>query len=79
MLASSSATQAQPNAASEPTKRRYRRHPKTDPYAPVKPVSAYVAFSHVVREELKGASFTEIAKTVGERWQAMPKEEKEVS
>ncbi|KAK4047459.1 hypothetical protein OIV83_005371 [Microbotryomycetes sp. JL201] len=61
----------------ESTKRRYRRHPKPDPHAPVKPVSAYVAFSHTVREEMKGASFTEIAKTVGERWQAMPKEDRE--
>ncbi|KAM0790371.1 hypothetical protein ACM66B_003253 [Microbotryomycetes sp. NB124-2] len=68
--------QPEPSSSSS-TKRRYRRHPKPDPHAPVKPVSAYVAFSHTVREEMKGASFTEIAKTVGERWQAMPKEERE--
>ena len=60
-------------------KRRYRRHPKADPHAPVKPSSAYVEFSNTVREEMKGASFTEIARRVGERWQALPKQEKEVS
>ncbi|KAK4046716.1 hypothetical protein OIO90_006469 [Microbotryomycetes sp. JL221] len=65
------------HVGAESTKRRYRRHPKTDPHAPVKPVSAYVAFSHTVREEMRGASFTEVAKSVGERWQGMPKEERE--
>lgn len=64
--------------AGEPAKRRYRRHPKVDPHAPVKPASAYVEFSNVIREEMKGASFTEIARRVGERWQALSKQEKEV-
>ncbi|KAK4701985.1 hypothetical protein P7C70_g4240, partial [Phenoliferia sp. Uapishka_3] len=69
-----------PASASEPSaKRRYRRHPKPDLTAPEKPPSAYVEFSNTVREELKGSgkSFTEIARLVGELWQAVDREEKE--
>ncbi|QDS72688.1 hypothetical protein FKW77_003104 [Venturia effusa] len=55
------------------TKRKYRRHPKADDNAPERPPSAYVIFSNMVREELRGQdlSFTEIAKLVGERWQVL--------
>ncbi|KAF2429875.1 hypothetical protein EJ08DRAFT_262648 [Tothia fuscella] len=55
------------------TKRKYRRHPKADENAPERPPSAYVIFSNRVREELRGRdfSFTEIAKLVGERWQVL--------
>ncbi|KAF1974001.1 hypothetical protein BU23DRAFT_638557 [Bimuria novae-zelandiae CBS 107.79] len=60
-------------------KRKYRRHPKPDEYAPERPPSAYVIFSNQVRETLKGQelSFTEIAKVVGERWQVLPAEARE--
>jgi hypothetical protein len=61
------------------TKRKYRRHPKTDENAPERPPSAYVLFSNKMREELKGRnlSFTEIAKLVGENWQNLTASEKE--
>ncbi|KAJ9645147.1 hypothetical protein H2199_003151 [Coniosporium tulheliwenetii] len=44
-----------------------------DENAPERPASAYVIFSNDMREVLKGQelSFTEIAKTVGERWQVL--------
>ncbi|KAL8895474.1 MAG: hypothetical protein Q9192_003611 [Flavoplaca navasiana] len=63
----------------KPGKRKYRRHPKTDEYAPERPQSAYVIFSNKVRDELKSEnlSFTEIAKRVGERWQTLSPEERE--
>ncbi|KAK6409379.1 hypothetical protein LTR95_018323 [Oleoguttula sp. CCFEE 5521] len=59
-------------------KRRYRRHPKADEYAPDRPPSAYVLFSNYTRADLKGSdpSFTEIAKTVGERWRVLAQDEK---
>ncbi|KAF2658270.1 hypothetical protein K491DRAFT_713662 [Lophiostoma macrostomum CBS 122681] len=61
------------------TKRKYRRHPKTDEHAPERPPSAYVIFSNQVRETLRGRdlSFTEIAKVVGERWQVLPADARE--
>ncbi|KAI9612249.1 hypothetical protein KEM48_004265 [Puccinia striiformis f. sp. tritici PST-130] len=57
-------------------KRRYRRHPKPEFK---KPLSAYVMFSNTVREQLKGQqiSFTEIARTVGERWKTLERSAKE--
>ncbi|EFP84308.2 uncharacterized protein PGTG_10028 [Puccinia graminis f. sp. tritici CRL 75-36-700-3] len=60
-------------------KRRYRRHPKPDLNAPKKPLSAYVMFSNTVREQLKGQqiSFTEIARTVGDRWKTLDPSSKE--
>ncbi len=62
------------------TKRRYRHHPKSDKNVPERPYSAYVLFSNKMREELKDQllSFTEISRRVGERWQLMPPEEKEL-
>lgn len=56
-----------------------KKGPKPDPNAPEKPVSAYVAFSNSVREEIQaqGKSFSEIAKCVGERWKQLPMLEKE--
>ncbi|KAK4078711.1 transcriptional regulator family: HMG [Trichoderma aggressivum f. europaeum] len=62
-------------------KRKYRRHPKPDEHAPERPMSAYVLFSNKLRENLKGdrsLSFTEIAKLVGENWQSLPLEEREI-
>ncbi|KAI8078170.1 uncharacterized protein B0P05DRAFT_542820 [Gilbertella persicaria] len=52
------------------TKRKYRRHPKPDRNAPIKPPSAYIMFSNDARAELKdqNLSFAELAKIVGDRW-----------
>lgn len=60
-------------------KRKYRRHPKPDENAPERAPSAYVLFSNKMREDLKGQNltFTEIAKLVGENWQALTQAEKE--
>ncbi|SCZ90019.1 BZ3500_MvSof-1268-A1-R1_Chr1-3g01726 [Microbotryum saponariae] len=66
-------TSAAPGTRMNPAKRRYRRHPKPDPNAPVKPSSAYVEFSTSIRAQLgTSKSFTEIARIVGEKWQALP-------
>ncbi|KAF1354868.1 high mobility group box domain-containing protein [Delphinella strobiligena] len=67
------------NGSSGGQKRKYRRHPKPDEYAPERPPSAYVIFSNQMRDRLKGQdlSFTEIAKIVGERWQVLSTNEKE--
>ncbi|KLU87744.1 hypothetical protein MAPG_06737 [Magnaporthiopsis poae ATCC 64411] len=61
------------------TKRKYRRHPKADENAPERPPSAYVLFSNKMRDDLKDQhlTFTEIAKLVGEHWQALAPSEKE--
>jgi hypothetical protein len=61
------------------SKRKYRRHAKTDKNAPVKPPSAYVMFSNHVRSELKdyNMSFTDLAKIVGDRWKSISPEEKD--
>ncbi|KAM0701287.1 hypothetical protein Q7P35_011648 [Cladosporium inversicolor] len=80
-ITSSSGPDSGPNVSSRATtgnKRKYRRHPKPDENAPDRPPSAYVLFSNQVREHLKGKdlSFTEIAKTVGERWQVLAPDDK---
>ncbi|OUM64651.1 hypothetical protein PIROE2DRAFT_42308 [Piromyces sp. E2] len=62
------------------SKRKYKRHPKPDAMAPVKPLSAYVQFCQDVREELKAEygkekfelmSFNEISQEVGQRWRKL--------
>lgn len=55
-------------------KRQYTRHPKLDPNAPQRPLSAYVLFSNAMRDEMKDSSpsFAEKSKMVGDRWQSMP-------
>ncbi|KFZ25063.1 hypothetical protein V502_00458 [Pseudogymnoascus sp. VKM F-4520 (FW-2644)] len=60
-------------------KRKYRKHPKPDQYAPAMPRSAYVMFSNKMREDLKvkSLSFTEIAKLVGKSWRNLTTSEKE--
>jgi len=60
-------------------KRGYRHHPKPDKDAPERPYSAYVLFSNHTRAYLKAhnLTFTDLSKTVGERWQALSPEEKE--
>ena len=61
------------------SKRKYKRHPKRDKNAPVKPLSAYVMFAHKVREEYTGQniSFPDMAKIVGDRWKNVQPEVKE--
>ncbi|CEI92023.1 hypothetical protein RMCBS344292_06297 [Rhizopus microsporus] len=60
--------------------RKYKRHPKPDIHAPVKPPSAYVMFSNDSRAQLKdhNLSFAEIAKIVGEQWKKLDPREKQV-
>lgn len=66
--------------AASQRKRSYRHHPKPDPDAPQRPYSAYVLFSNNMREELKsqGLPFTEMSRRVGERWQSLKLEEKDI-
>jgi len=59
-------------------KRKWERRPKIDVNAPVKPATAYVAFSNTVRAELDGKPFSEISKTSGERWALVPTGEKQI-
>jgi len=68
------------SATTTEQKRKYRRHPKNDENAPEKPPSAYVLFSNRVREEVKAEnlSFTEIARLVGEKWQKLDPNQKEL-
>jgi hypothetical protein len=58
---------------SAPTKRQYRRHPRPDHNAPVKPKTAYVLFGEHVRQDpaLSHSSFAELAKETGKRWQEL--------
>ncbi|KAI9260218.1 hypothetical protein BY458DRAFT_516532 [Sporodiniella umbellata] len=60
-------------------KRKYHRHPKPDPEAPIKPPSAYVMFSNDTRAELKqhNRSFTDLAKIIGNRWKSITTAEKD--
>lgn len=61
-------------------KRNYRHHPKPDPHAPKRPYSAYVLFSNHIRDVLEpeNLEFPEISREVGQRWQALSAEEKDV-
>lgn len=62
-----------------PQKRRYKRHPKPDDNAPVRPPSAYVIFANQTREAQKDAnlSFTQLARLVGEQWKHLDPIQKE--
>lgn len=62
-----------------PPKRRYRRHPKPDRNAPVKPPSAYVMFANDVRSKLKdqNLTFAQLAKATGERWKSLDDTERQ--
>ncbi|KAI9320638.1 hypothetical protein BX666DRAFT_1909821 [Dichotomocladium elegans] len=62
-----------------PPKRRYRRHPRPDRNAPVKPTSAYVMFSNDIRAQLKGQNltFAQLARATGERWKALDDTERQ--
>lgn len=78
-------TAEQPGVASrspkEPTapKRQYRRHPRPDLNAPIRPKSAYVLFGEQVRQDptLSAFSFTDLAKETGKRWKEISDDEKE--
>lgn len=61
-------------------KRGYRHHPRPDPNAPKRPYSAYVLFSNMVRDDLRVQllSFAELSRRVGDRWQSLSTEQKEV-
>lgn len=71
---------SEPWQGGAPTKRGYRHHPKPDPNAPERPYSAYVLFTNHTREQLKeqNLSFTDLSKTMGEKWQRLPRDQKEV-
>lgn len=60
------------------TTRQYRRHPRPDLNAPVKPKTAYVLFGEHVRRgpTLSRSSFAELAKETGKRWGELSKEER---
>lgn len=61
-------------------KRKYRRHPKPDKNAPIKPPSAYIMFSNDARAEINknhDMTFVEIAKIVGDRWKHLPNNQKQ--
>ena len=77
--AAGSTESERPSVPPPDTKRKYRRHPKSDDNAPERPPSAYVIFSNRIREEVKtqNLSFTQIAKLVGDRWQKLEPSGKE--
>ncbi|KAI9277769.1 high mobility group box domain-containing protein [Sporodiniella umbellata] len=52
----------------ESHKRKYRRRPKPDTHAPLKPPSAYIAFSNAIRPELKHLKFDEISRKISHLW-----------
>lgn len=61
-------------------KRKYRRHPKPDKNAPIKPPSAYIMFSNDARAEINknhNMTFVEIAKIVGDKWKHLPNNQKQ--
>ena len=76
--ASNSSKRASDMIIQHQTKRKYRRRPKPDKHAPVKPPSAYIMFSNQIRAEMKdqNMSFAEIAKSIGEQWKALSPEKK---
>lgn len=57
----------------------YRRHPRPDPNAPIRPKTASVVFGGHVRQDpvLGGLSSTDLAKETGKRWKEISDEEKE--
>ncbi|KAH6613167.1 hypothetical protein C7974DRAFT_405285 [Boeremia exigua] len=61
-------------------KRKYTRRPQPDRNAPERATPAYVMFAQDTRNDLKGEklSFTDSAKIVGARWQALQPEAREV-
>ncbi|KAJ9404910.1 transcriptional regulator family: HMG [Paecilomyces variotii] len=60
------------------SKRRYRWHPKADPNAPKKPLTAYAQFANEKRRELqhRGLSFADMAIEIGKLWRELLENEK---
>ncbi|KAI4248013.1 MAG: hypothetical protein LQ352_006009, partial [Teloschistes flavicans] len=60
-------------------KRQYTRHPRPDPDAPQRPLSAYVLFSNAVRDGLKDdpLSFANKSKIVGDQWRNLSDESRD--
>lgn len=58
----------------QPKRRKYRRRPKPDHNAPIRPLTAYAQFAVDIRKKYssQGLSFSEIAKRIGVDWQDMP-------
>ncbi|KAI8375988.1 uncharacterized protein BYT42DRAFT_572993 [Radiomyces spectabilis] len=65
--------------SSTSSRRRYRRHPKPDKNAPVKPPSAYIMMSNDVRAQLKNENltFSELAKILGNSWKTLSPEKRQ--
>ena len=63
-----------------PLKRRYRHRRPKDPHAPRKPSSDYVLFGKYLRQDpdVSKLTFVDISKLVGERWQRLSPEEREM-
>ena len=64
----------------DPRKKQACRHdPKSDPYAPRRPQTAYILFANAIREQSKNEnpSCSELSGTIYRKWRAMPGEEKE--
>jgi hypothetical protein len=68
----------QDRAKNNALKRKYRRHPRPDRDAPIKPPSAYIMFSNDARAKLKehNMTFVEIAKIVGDQWKNLSSSKK---
>ncbi|PGG97230.1 hypothetical protein GX51_07429 [Blastomyces parvus] len=62
-------------------KRRYQWHPKPDPNAPRKPLTAYAIFANEKRADLqyKGLSFPQMAIEIGRLWRELPEGEKRLA
>ncbi|OJD23256.1 hypothetical protein ACJ73_05392 [Blastomyces percursus] len=62
-------------------KRRYQWHPKPDPNAPRKPLTAYAIFANEKRANLqyKGLSFPQMAIEIGRLWRELPEGEKKIA
>ncbi|KAL2368204.1 hypothetical protein RJ035_007836 [Blastomyces gilchristii] len=62
-------------------KRRYQWHPKPDPNAPRKPLTAYAIFANEKRADLqyKGLSFPQMAIEIGRLWRELPEGEKKIA
>ncbi|PGH30798.1 hypothetical protein GX50_06426 [[Emmonsia] crescens] len=62
-------------------KRRYQWHPKPDPNAPKKPLTAYAVFANEKRADLqyKGLSFPQMAIEIGRLWRELPENEKKIA
>jgi HMG (high mobility group) box len=61
-------------------KKRNKKRPKKDPSMPKRPAGAYVFFTNFMRPkvlaEFQGITFVDLGKVMGERWRALPPEEK---